>query len=162
MSDPTETETEPTDATGVRGGDGGDVTLSVGMAAPGGVHGSFRFMIPKEDGGQTELLRFDPDGSFFFKGEKQAEDRLAYECFRHWLIQCQASLGRGCTRHGRGEDGEVLPFAIPAEKLGVSEPHEVEVCSVCGSEFAPGHVQLPDEEGGLRHVSGFQGCHSSQ
>lgn len=162
MIDPTtEPEIEPTDATSVPGGNGGDVTLAVGMAAPGGVHGSFRFMIPKEGGGQTELLRFDPDGSFFFKGEKQAEDRLAYECFRHWLIQAQASLGRGCTRHGRDDAGEVIPFAIPTEKLDRADLL-AEVCSVCGNEFAPGHVQLPDEEGGLRHVSGFQGCYFFQ
>jgi len=71
--------------------DGGNVTFTnliamTGKGAQGGKDGTFFFRL----GGSLdkEVMRIEPDGSFYVHGRKVTDDRLVYLAFKGWLMGC--------------------------------------------------------------------------
>lgn len=60
--------------------------------------------------GDTEMLRIEPDGSFFVKGAKVTTDLEVYEGLADWLRQARATRQEPCPYcGGTGETSGARP-----------------------------------------------------
>ena len=66
----------------------GELHFHTGQGQPSG---SVKFFTGK-DGESTEVLRFDPDGKVFIRGEQVDSNHIVYEIFREWLTKSVAKV----------------------------------------------------------------------
>ncbi len=58
-------------------------------------HGTITFQVPGESGERVEVLRFEPLGACYVRGEKVDDNMEIYRMLRHWLNHAVRIEGRG-------------------------------------------------------------------